>query len=49
MPGLFSAIAKSFGEQVDIAMVAPGGYTWQQHAQDKTTKDRMREKKWIKL
>jgi hypothetical protein len=46
MPGMFSAIAKSLGEEIHAEMIAPGGYSWQQHAQDKSTQDKIREKKW---
>ena len=46
MPHLLSAIATSLGERMEVDMAAPGGYTWQQHAEDQATQARIREKNW---
>ena len=46
LQAMFSAIAKSFGTPVEVDMAAPGGYSWQQHAQDKGTLAKISSKKW---
>jgi len=46
LPGMFAAIAKSKGEKADVDSVAPGGYTFEQHAKDKNTQTKIASKKW---
>ncbi|MGA7742356.1 MAG: DUF4886 domain-containing protein, partial [Polyangia bacterium] len=46
LPGHTAAIARSLGNRVDVAMAAPAGYTWEQHAQDAHTRAKILERAW---
>jgi hypothetical protein len=46
LPKTVSEIARSLGDKVEYDMSAPGGYTLMQHAQDKTTLDKIKLRPW---
>ncbi|MFA5162223.1 MAG: DUF4886 domain-containing protein [Elusimicrobiales bacterium] len=46
LPGMFAAVAKSLGGAAHAEMIAPGGFSWQQHSQDKATSGKISSGKW---
>ena len=46
MPGMFSAIAESLGDRAEVDMAAPGGYTFESHARDKATREKIAAREW---
>ena len=46
LPKMFSAVAESLGDQVDFDMAAPGGYTFESHAKDDSTRAKIGAKAW---
>jgi hypothetical protein len=43
---MFADLAQSSGQQVEVAVSAPGGWTLAQHAEDRRTLDKIDERKW---
>lgn len=46
LPNLFRQIALSFGDTVNTAVQAPGGYTWSNHAFDPATQNAIAAQHW---
>jgi len=46
MPGMFSKIARSLGHEVEVDMLAPGGYGFGEHARDPKTQAKLGLRKW---
>lgn len=46
LPGMFDALATSLGEDVETAMSAPGGYTFNLHTQNTTTLNYLAQGDW---
>ncbi|CAK0759183.1 hypothetical protein CCP4SC76_300008 [Gammaproteobacteria bacterium] len=46
LPQIFSTIAASLGDQVSVDMYAPGGYTFEGHAKDLTTREKIQSRDW---
>jgi hypothetical protein len=46
MPKMFSAVAESLGDQVEVDMAAPGGFSFESHAKDASTRAKIGAKAW---
>jgi len=46
LPQMFANMAQSSGQQVEVAVLAPGGWTLAQHVEDRRTLDKIDERKW---
>lgn len=46
MPATLASLAESLGDGLEVAALAPGGYTFEQHSADKATAETLRARNW---